>query len=66
MNTYNVIHPGTIAFESCNPGAFILTLCKAKSAGSSNTDPKIAWHESVVITGVATIRQKVADIVARG
>lgn len=48
-NRYIVIHPGTTAFESRNPGALFVALSRAKSAGSSNRDPDFAWHESVII-----------------
>ena len=46
VNRYIVIHPGTRAFESRNPGALFVAISKAKSTGKNNTDPDFAWHPS--------------------
>ena len=48
-NSYIVINPGTRAFESRNPGALFVALSRAKSAGSTNSDPDFAWHPSVLV-----------------
>ena len=46
VNRYIVIHPGTRAFESRNPGALFVAISRAKFAGKNNTDPDFAWHPS--------------------
>lgn len=46
VNRYIVIHPGTKAFESRNPGAFFVAISRAKSTGKNNSDPDFAWHPS--------------------
>jgi len=48
-NRYIVISPGTTAFESRNPGALFVALSRAKSAGTSSTDPDFAWHENTIL-----------------
>lgn len=44
VNKYIVIHPGTKAFESRNPGALFVAYSQAKSTGKNNSDPDSAWH----------------------
>ena len=46
---YIIIHPGTCAFESKNPGALFVALSRAKTAGDDNTDPDFAWHPDVLL-----------------
>ena len=49
VNRYIVIHPGTRAFESKTPGALFVSLSRAKSTGTANTDPDFAWNPSVLV-----------------
>lgn len=42
----DIIHPGTKAFESRNPGALFVAISRAKSIGKNNFDPAFAWHSS--------------------
>ena len=46
-NRYIVIHPGTRAFESRNPGALYVALSRAKCSGSGGRDPDFAWNSNV-------------------
>ena len=46
---YIVINPGTMSFESRNPGALFVALSRPKSAGSNLLDPDLAWHSSVLV-----------------
>jgi hypothetical protein len=48
-NRYIVINPGTRKFESNNPGALFVALSRAKSAGSSETDPDFAWNPNILV-----------------
>ena len=49
VNRYIVIHQGTRAFESKTPGALFVSLSRAKSTGTANTDPDFAWNPSVLV-----------------
>ena len=46
-NRYIVIHPGTKAFESRNPGALYVALSRAKCSGAGGRDPDFAWNSNV-------------------
>ena len=46
---YIVIHPGTRAFESRNPGAMYVALSRAKCRGIGGRDPDFTWYESVIV-----------------
>ena len=46
---YIVIHPGTRAFESRNPGAMYVALSRAKCSGIGGRDPDFAWYESAIV-----------------
>ena len=44
---YIVIHPGTRAFESRNPGALYVALSRAKCSGVGDAEPDFAWNANV-------------------
>lgn len=46
---YIVIHPGTNAFESRNPGILFVALSRAKSAGDATHDPDFAFNKSTLV-----------------
>ena len=46
---YIVINPGTRTFESLNPGALLVALSRAKTAGGHETTPDFAWHPSILV-----------------
>lgn len=52
VNRYIVIHPGTNAFESRNPGALFVAISRAKSTGKNDSDPDFAWRPSFLANAV--------------
>ena len=48
-NRYIVINPGSQSFESRNPGALFVALSRARSAGSTTSDPDFAWNPHILV-----------------
>ena len=47
LHRYIVIHPGTRAFESRNPGALYVALSRAKCSSVGEAEPDFAWTATV-------------------